>query len=266
MIGDGLALIPTDASRPQKSAFHELSGQLQYTAPIDGKTDWTIGSQLSQRTNPSQHNSDLGAVEVFGGLARTHGRDRYSMSVQLQQLHLDGKSFRTARGLLGQWQRDLDERTQVGLYAQLFALGFPDQHVRDARRQVYGATLVRGLRDSGRTVLIGNLYAGRESSRRDVDELSFDLHGLRIAASRSLGAGWRGSAGIGYERRGHDAPDGFFGITRRDRQVEYRLGAERDFGGGLSIGPQLIHTDNSSTLAPSDFRRTQVLVTARYRF
>ena len=266
VLGDGLALIPTDASRPRESAFHELSGQLHYTAPIDGQTEWTIGSQLSQRSNASQHNNDLGAVEVSGGLARTHGRDRYSMSVQLQQLHLDGKSFRTAKGLLGQWQRDVDDRTQVGAYAQLFDLGFAGQHVRDARRQVYGATLVRGLQDQGRTVLVGNLYAGRESSRREIEELSFDLHGVRLAASRSLGAGWRGSAGIGYERRSHDGADGFFGIRRRDRQLEIRLGAERELGRGLSFGPQVIHTDNSSTLAPSDFRRTQVMVTVRYRF
>src|SRR5690606_17848794 len=54
VLGDGLALIPTDASRPQESAFHELSGQLHYTAPIDGQTEWTIGSQLSQRSNASQ--------------------------------------------------------------------------------------------------------------------------------------------------------------------------------------------------------------------
>jgi hypothetical protein len=254
------------SSRPQKSAFYELSGQLQYTAPINGNTDWTIGSQLNQRNNPSQHNSDLGSVEVSSGLARTQGLNRYSMSVQLQQLYLDDQSFRQAKGLLGQWQRDVDRRTQVGLYGQFFALDFKDQPVRDARRAVLGATLVRGLEDAAKSVAVGNVYAGRESSRHDIAELSFDIYGARAALSRNLSADWRGSAGISYEHRGHDGPDGFFGITRKDRQFEFRLAAERNLTSRLSLTPQIVYTRNSSSLAPSDFRRTQAVIAARYRF
>ena len=266
VLDDGQALTPLPSSRPQKSAFYEVNGQFQYTAPINGKTDWTIGSQLNQRNNPSQHNSDLGAVEVSSGLARTQGPNRYSMSVQLQQLYLDDDSFRTAKGLLGQWQRDIDSRMQVGAYGQLFSLGFPDQRIRDARRTVFGATVVRGLLDSGKTVIVGNVYAGREASRHDIGELSFDLYGLRAAASRNLTGNWRGSAGVSYEHRGHDAPDGFFGIARRDRQFEVRIGAERNLSAQLTITPQLVYTRNSSSLAPSDFRRTQAMISARYRF
>lgn len=266
VLDDGQALTPLPSSRPRESAFHELTAQAQYTAPINGNTDWTIGSQLNQRTNPSQHNSDLGAAEVSSGLARTQGSNRYSMSVQLQQVYLDDQSFRSAKGLLGQWQRDLDSRTQVGAYAQLFRLDFPGQEVRDARRTVFGATVVRGLLDSGKTVLVGNAYAGRESSRHHIGELSFGLLGLRMAASRNLTDKWRGSAGVSYEHRGHDDPDGFFGITRRDNQFEIRIGAERNLSARLAITPQIIHTRNSSNLAPSDFRRTQAMIAARYRF
>ena len=266
VLDDGQALTPLASSRPQESAFHELNAQVQYTAPINGNTDWTIGSQLNQRNNPSQHNSDLGAVEVSSGLARMQGPNRYSMSVQLQQLYLDDQSFRTAKGLLGQWQRDIGSRTQVGAYAQLFSLSFPDQDVRDARRTVFGATVVRGLQDPARTVIVGNAYAGREASRHGIGELSFDLYGLRAAASRSLTGNWRGSAGVSYEHRNHDAADGFFGIVRRDRQFEIRVGAERNLSAQLAITPQIVYTRNSSNLAPSDFRRTQVMISARYRF
>lgn len=266
VLDDGQALTPLPSSRPQKSAFYEVNGQFQYTAPINGNTDWTIGSQLNQRNNPSQHNSDLGAVEVSSGLVRTQGPNRYSMSIQVQQLYLDDQSFRTAKGVLGQWQRDIDSRTQVGLYGQLFALSFADQSIRDTRRSVVGATVVRGLLDGGKTVLVGNLYGGREASRHDIGELSFDLFGVRAAASRNLSGKWRGSAGISYEHRAYDGPDGFFGITRRDNQLEIRLGAERSLSERLTLTPQIVYTHNSSSLAPSDFRRTQAVVAARYRF
>jgi hypothetical protein len=45
-----------------------------------------------------------------------------------------------------------------------------------------------------------------------------------------------------------------------------RIGAERNLSAQLSITPQLVYTRNSSTLAPSDFRRTQAVIAARYRF
>ena len=266
VLDDGQALTPLPSSRPQRSAFLDVSGQFQYTGPINGKTEWTVGSQLSQRINGSQHNSDLGSVEASGGLARTEGRDRYSLGIQLQQLYLDDRSFRQAAGLSAQWQRDVDSRTQVGLYGQLFNLKFPKQAVRDARRSVFGATGVRGVGDKKRTVLIGNAYAGRESSRHDIGELSFDLYGLRAVASRNLTGNWRASAGISHERRSHKDADAFFGVTRKDRQSEIRIGAERAFGTRLAIGPQLVFTRNSSTLAPTDFRRMQAVVAARYRF
>ncbi len=266
VLGDGQALTPLASSRPQRSVFYEASGQFQYTAPIDGRTDWTIGSNLSQRNHASQHNYDLGSVEVSSGLAQTRGPNRYSTSIQVQQLFLDDRSFRTAAGLLGQWQRELDASTQVGAYAQLFALDFADQSARDARRAVLGGTLARGLNDRARSVVAANLYAGRESSRRGIGELSFDLVGLRAAVSRNLAPGWRASAGVSWEHRDHDAPDGFFGVTRRDRQFEIRLAAERDLGARFTLSPQLVHTRNASSLAPNDFRRTQVVVSARYRF
>ena len=67
-------------------------------------------------------------------------------------------------------------------------------------------------------------------------------------------------------------PECYIEFVTRDfqEQLQRSLGdayrIERELGGGLTLGPQLIHTDNSSTLAPSDFRRTQLMVTARYRF
>ncbi|MGE0802630.1 MAG: tetratricopeptide repeat protein [Lautropia sp.] len=266
VLGDGQALTPLPSSRPQRSPFAELSGQFQYVVPIDGRTDWTIGAQASQRTHASQHNVDLGAIEVSSGLALTRGPHRYTASIQVQQLFLDDRSFRRAIGVLGQWQRDLDARSQVGAYAQLFTLDFDDQSVRDARRAVIGGTFARGLDDRARSVVVGNAYLGRESSRRGLGELSFDLIGMRAGFSRQLTAGWRGTATAGYELRRHDAPDAFFGIRRRDRQSEIRLGAEHELSPRLTVSPQLIHLRNASDLAPNDFRRTQALVSVRYRF
>lgn len=266
VLGDGQALTPLPASRPRESTFHSIAGQVQYVAPIDGRTDWTIGAAGSRRINPSQHNTDLGSVEASGGLVTTRERDRYSVSIQVQQLWLDDSKFRSATGLLGQWQRELDRRSQAGLYAQWFALRFTDQGARDANRAVLGATYVRGFEDKAASVVIGNAYVGKESVTGNLDELSFDLLGFRAAASRQLAPKWRGSASASLEKRSYGAADSFFGKVRSDTQYEIRIGAEREIDKHLSITPQISLTRNASNLGPNDFSRTQIQLSARYRF
>jgi tetratricopeptide (TPR) repeat protein len=266
VIGDGQALVPLAASRPRKSTFHSLGVAAQYIAPIGGSADWTIGVNLNQRINPSQHNYDLGSADATTGFGWLQGRNRYSVSAQLQHLWLDQSSFREAAGLSAQWQHELGAATQVGLYGQWFALGFPDQSVRDARRRVIGATGVHGFGDAAATVALGNVYAGRESSTEGFDELSFDFHGLRAGLSRALAPRWRAALSVAWERRRHDAIDSFFGVVRNDRQLEARLGVDHELSRDLTLTPQLSHLRNASNLGPNEFRRTQFQVALRYRF
>ena len=266
VIGDGQALIPLAASRPRKSTFQTIGLSAQYLVPIGGSADWTIGVAANQRINPSQHNYDMGAVDLTTGFGWVSGLNRYSVSAQLQQLWLDQASFRQAAGVAAQWQRDLGASSQVGLYAQWFTLRFPDQEIRNARRQVVGATAAHGFGDSGSTVAIANLYLGREQSTEDLDELGFDFRGLRVGLSRSLTPGLRASASVGWEARRHDAPDSFFGVTREDRQLEWRVGLEQALATRLTLTPLISHLRNASTLGPNEFRRTQVQVGLRYRY
>jgi hypothetical protein len=266
VIGDGQALTPLPASRPRKSAFQSVGVLVEYFAPIGGRADWTIGMNLNQRINPSQHNYDLGSADATTGFGWLSGRSRYSVSAQLQHLWLDQTSFREAAGVSAQWQREIGASSQVGLYGQWFALRFPDQSSRNARRQVLGATAIHGFDDAGTTVAIGNLYLGREASTVDVDSLSFDFYGARAGLSRAIAARWRGAASVAWEQRRHDAPDRFFGVVRSDRQFEARLGLDRELDSNLTLTPQISYLRNASNLGPNEFDRMQLQVGLRYRF
>ena len=266
VIGDGQALIPLATSRPRKSPFHSYGLSGQYLVPIGGSADWTIGANLYQRINTSQHNYDMGSIDLTTGFGWVNGLNRYSVSAQLQQLWLDQETYRRATGVSAQWQHDLGSASQVGLYAQWFALRFPDQEIRNARRQVVGATFAQGFGDTGSTVAIANAYYGREQSTEDIDELSFDFYGVRLGLSRTLMPGLRASASVGWEERRHEAPDGFFGLRRDDRQLEWRLGLEHELASRLTLTPLVSHLRNASTLGPNEFRRTQVQVGLRYRY
>jgi len=263
-LADGRALVPLPASLPRESAFGSLSLGLARAAPLDGRIDWTAGLQLAQRVNASQHNVDTGAAELSAGLSMTDGPQRYSMSVQHQHLRLDDAAWRNATGGVVQWQSTVGPRTELGAYGQAFALRFPGQPVRDARRAGGGLTLAHGFPGSAAATVAGGLHAGRE--RAGAGQLSHDFAGARLALGAALAPRWRAAAAAGFERRAFDAPEPLFGATRVDRQLDARLSLEWEHSATTTLAPTIAWTRNRSSLAPSDFRRTQVFVQARVRF
>ena len=266
IIDDGQVLTPLDENRPHGSPFAELGLQFQHTLPLSGTLGWTNTVNASQRFNPRQHRQDTGTLGASSGLALTRGAHRFSAALNLQQMWLQDRRFRRATGLLGQWQFDPNPQNQLGLYAQVFRLDFDDQPLRNARRTLLGATWAPAFRARGNPVLIANPYAGREQPRHTLPVLDFRIAGLRLGLQRELGARWRANLGLQWEERRHRGPDPLFGRTRHDRQLDLRLGADHALSPQLTLSPQLLHTRNHATLAPNDFRRTQLLVDVQYRW
>jgi outer membrane protein len=265
-LADGQSLLPLPVSKPRSSGFLSLAAGAQYIVPIGGQVEWTAGFLGAQRTNPSQHNMDMGSLELSSGLSYSMGLHRYSMSLQYQHLRLDEAALRNATGIIGQWQYDVGRRSQIGAYLQGFDLAFPDQPVRDARRASAGATFAHGFLSAGLPVLAASLQAGSERPRDDFPQLSFRFAGVRTALGATIGSGWRASGGWSFERRDFDGPEPLFGATRKDRQHDFRLAIEHDLDKNLTLSPTLLHTRNNSTIAPNEFRRTQAYLYARYRF
>ncbi len=266
VLADGTTVIPLGISLPRHSSVFAGAFALNWTVPMGGGWQWTTGGRASLRRYPSAHTLDQEQFDLTSGFAFRTGCHQFNMLAQFQHLQLDGAAFRNAVGALGQWQCDLDARTQVGAYLQAFSLDFPGSSLRDARRQALGLTVARVLDGARRPILVAGLQAGTETSRRDLDNLSYDFRGARAALSLHIGAGWRGFAALSWEARDFDGIEPIFGVARSDRQTELRLGAERRLGADWSIVPALTHTRNRSTLEPNDFRRTQAGVTLRYRF
>jgi hypothetical protein len=266
VLSDGQSLVPLPASQPRSSAFAAVSAGVTYVAPINGWLDWTAGLQIAQRVNASQHNIDTGSADLYAGLATATGTHRYSMSLQHQHLRLDGAAFRDATGAIVQWQWDSGPRTQVGAYAQVFELSFPEEAVRDAQRRAAGVTLAHGFGGALAPTLAASLYGGNETVHDDVPQLSFGFRGIRTALAAVVAPRLRASVGWSYERREFDAIEPLFGTLRIDRQHDLRAGLEYEVDRRLTVAPAIAWTANASTVAPNDFRRTQAFVYARYRF
>lgn len=146
------------------------------------------------------------------------------------------------------------------------SLSFPGQAVRDATRRTIGLSAARALEWRSDALLSGALHFGDERADAAWPNLAYRFVGGRVSLNTPIAANWRGEVGLYWESRHFDGPEPLFGQTRRDRQSELRISAERWLGKGWSIQPQLSLMRNASTLAPNDFRRKQLMVRTTYRF
>ncbi len=266
VLADGTAVVPLAISRPRESAAIGAALAADWSVPIGGAWQWTVGGRAATRRYPSAHTLDQDQFDLNSGFTFRSGCHRIDMLLQAQHLELDGASFRDAGGGLVQWQCDLDSRTRVGIYAQHFEFDFPNEDSRNARRSGLGLTLARVLDGAARPVVVAGVSGGRERSRRGFENLSYDYRGLRAVYSREIGGQWRGFASLAYEARQFDGPEPFFGVVRDDRQTDLQLGAERALSRQWAIAPSIAWTRSRSNVAPNDFRRTQAGVALRYRF
>ena len=266
LLAGGVAVVPEPSSRPRSAALIAWGAGLDWQGPIGGGWHWTVGAQAIGRSNASAHTLDQTYFDLSGGLRYRTGCHGFDMLAQLQHLRADQSAFRNAVGVVGQWRCDLDARTQVGLYVQHFDFRFPDQPIRDARRQIVGATAARSFAGDAAPLLAASLYAGRERPDAPVPQLEHDILGARGVLSLGVSPRARAWASVSWEARDFAGAEPLFGTVREDRQTEVEFGAAIRVNRSWVLLPRLVHTRNASSLAPSDFRRTQALVTARYGF
>jgi hypothetical protein len=266
LLAGGAAVVPEASSRPRSTALLSWSAGLEWQGPIGGGWQWTVGGQATGRSNASAHTLDQTFLDLSGGLRYRTGCHGFDMLAQLQQLRVDRSAFRDAAGLLAQWRCDLDARSQVGVYLQHFDFRFPDQPVRDARRQVVGFTGARALRGKGDPLVVATAYFGHERPDQHVPQLEHRLHGVRAVVSAAVAGNVRGWAALSWEARDFQGAEPLFDTIRKDRQTEFEIGAAITVNRNWVITPRAVHTRNASSLAPNDFRRTQALLSAQYRF
>ena len=266
LLADGTAVTPTAVSQPRASSALSANLSATHIKPINGNYALIFGGSLLHRSTPSAHTLDQVQMDLSAGLQRKQGCHEFTMQTQYQMLRLNDARFRDATGISGQWRCDLDPKTQLGAFAQWFEFTYPEQSVRNGRRNTVGLTLSRLLDQPLQPVLVSSLYVGSEQTRAHIDALDYRFWGIRFALNLKLDDGWRAFASLAYESRDFRGEEALFGTVRHDRQTDVRLGAEKNLSRQWTIAPQLTLTRNSSSLAPNDFRRTQAYLFARYRF
>ncbi|HUJ87111.1 MAG TPA: tetratricopeptide repeat protein [Burkholderiales bacterium] len=263
----GLIATLNSAATSKGDNFTTVTGGVNFTRKLNERWSLVGGVAGNAKINQNQDQFDTDTLDGNLGARWAVDADALTLATQMQSFEVDNSRYRDSRGLIGQWQHNLDERRQVTGYVQYAQLRYPGQDIRDANRSIVGAAWAQAF--SGRTspVLFLSVYGGDEAVLADgVPHLGHKPVGLRIGGQFKPAEGWTVFGGVNYEERRYGGPEPIFLVNRRDRQTDLRAGASYLMRAGTTLILQVLNTDNQSNVDLYQFRRTVSTVSVRFDF
>ncbi|MEI7430983.1 MAG: surface lipoprotein assembly modifier [Betaproteobacteria bacterium] len=264
----GLPFTLSNSSKANEAWFATLGGGVNMRTPINSDVAVAGGVSTVLRNNfgdnnVSQFDSLVG--DAYGGVVVTKDKNVYSLNAQFNQYELGGKIYRTAAGLSGQWQYNMDARNQLSVFAQYSDLNYPTQTVRNAERWVAGSAFAHAYR--GGEVVFASAYLLNERQRNStVPWLGLDGFGVRLGGQMNYDAKTVFFATGSIEYRRYGAVDPAFLTTREDTQYDVALGANYTPARYWKVTPRLSWTVNESNAELYKYHRELISVTVRRDF
>ena len=263
----GILFTLSKNSREQSDHYLSVAGGASFRQPIAKGVSLFGSINGVQKSNYNQDIFDTSSLDGNLGLSFKKNIDTYSVAYQDSSFYVDSNSFRHARGVSGQWQRDLNQTNQISAFVQATRLSYPDNDIRDANRYVLGGGWAHVFAGDRTPVIFTSAYLGKEKARdSDFDQFSNKLYGARVGGQLSLTPKWVAYTSGGYEYRDYDESDPFFGKARRDDQYDVAVGLRFLPGHNWVIKPQLSYLKNESNISLNDFDRTVLSVSFRHDF
>lgn len=261
----GLPFTVGKNSRANSDEFLTLGAGFNLRHPLTPNLALTAGASAWQKNNADKSEFDTSNVDGNFGLMFSQDKDFFSLTTQYNQFWVDGEGFRSAAGLTGQWQHNLNSRGQLTAYIQYSDLDYTHQPVRDADRWVVGGAYAHALQTG--EVLYAGFYGAKEKEKESgVPYLGFDGYGFRFGAQTSASSDLMYFGGFSLEHRRYGGEDPAFLKKRRDNQYDVNLGATYRVSREWSLTPRLSLTRNSSNVDLNDYHREILSVTLRRDF
>lgn len=266
-IAPGLVLTLTGPSQEQSSKFMALTGGASFRTPLTKGLSLFGAAQASTRTNWNESDFDPSYTDFTLGLTYKRFIDQFTVALQRNNFDIDGDRFRKSHGVTGQWQRQIDDRNQVSVFAQTSDFNYPATGVRDAQRTIVGAGWGHAFTGDKAPVIFTSAYFGKEDTDDSAfDFLSNDIYGLRVGGQMVVNYKLVAYANASYEIREHDETDPAFLSKREDDQFDFSVGMRYLPLPGWTIKPQLSYLTNDSNISLFEFDRTVLSVNFRKDF
>lgn len=264
----GLPFMLSRSSRASDAWFGNLGAGLSVRSPLN--RDVALVGGLSGNFRRHSGGSEItrfdnATADANVGLVMRSDKSVYSLNAQINHYQLDDDAYRTAKGLSGQWQYDLDMRNQFSVYAQYSDLHYQTQRFRDADRWVLGAAYAHAFQ--GGQVVYGGGYLVKESAEKNsARALGFDGYGLRFGGQMNFSARTVLFASASAEKRKHRSSDLWFLKKRDDTQYDVILGLTYTPIRHWQITPKITWSDNDSNIDLHAYQRKTASLNLRYDF
>lgn len=255
----------SENSRANKDVFGQLGAGVNGRLPLSANLAVLGGLSGALRANQDKDQFDMTNYDANLGLVLTAGKNVFTLMGQFGSVSIDDARYRTAGGVTGQWQYNLDARNQVSGFLQYSNLHYIVQTVRDADRWVGGAAYAHLWRDG--VVGFGSLYLVNEKPQEaNVEFLGFDGVGARLGARGNVTEKTTLFGGFSYEHRRYSAVDPSFLTERQDNQYGLLLGATYAFAKDWTLTPQISLTRNYSNTELNEYHREVASLAIRREF
>ncbi len=263
----GLIFRLDDAGVEDADGYGSVAAGFTGRHPLWGEFDVVGGGNIAKREHFSDDNFETSSVDAHAGIGYTRGLDSFTLALQGETFLVDNHSFRNAYGIVGGWNRELDARTRLSAFMQIFGLDYPGQDIRDAMRYVGGIGYSHAFEMRFNPVVFVSGYGGVEDERRsNVPHLGHDLYGLRLGGELRLAPRVAAFAGMNIEFRDFGGPEPAFQRTRDDERYQFRAGMNYRPAPLWLTTAQVSYVNNDSNIVVNDYDRVVVGFTLRRDF
>ncbi len=262
----GIGGVVLSANSVKRSAsFGNLAVGVTARHVIDSRWSLLGSASANKRVNFNESIFNNRQINFTGGAAYRLDRHEFSGALIFEDYNLDGTSYRTQRGLVGEWAFRMDDTRELGAYLQSSRLHYPGQTQRDSNRTVVGGSYAQQLQ--GGLLAWGGLYVGREDeSATNQPQFGHRLYGIRAGVQQTIRDDLSVFAALNHERRSYGGPDPLFNVNRQDNQTSLAIGLNWVPAKSWRVSPQLNLIRNGSNVVINDYNRTALSVSVRKEF
>jgi tetratricopeptide (TPR) repeat protein len=210
---------------------------------------------------------DTGQVDGSAGVRWASGNHQVLAIGQLQRFWSDYETYRDSAGGTVQWLYNFTPSQQFTVFAQYASLNYPTQGPRDANRYIGGVGYSQAFAAQYSPVVFVSVYGGEERQKDNAFPwLGHKPLGFRLGGQLSLSDRAQLFGSASYEHREYNGADTLFLVTRRDDQVDARLGLAYLVAPSWTLTPQVAYTYNFSNIKLYEYERAIASVSVRRDF
>jgi hypothetical protein len=254
-----------NAGVEQSSGFGWVAGSVQFNRPIAPGVAIYGGLAGNGQFNAKGSDFDIAQGAATLGASWQRGRHMLFGSYTHGELLVGGDRYRHTDGASVEWRYLHSELVTTSVTPQYARIGYAGENeVRDSDFYALALSARRIWLVPWQPVINVSAVVGQEDNRAGRDDLGRSVYGGSIDVTVSPSPPWALNAAFSFQRSWYDAHVPLLGLTRKDDNYIYSLGALYFITRALSARVDLQLFRNDSNISLFQYDRTVVAAKLRY--